>query len=164
MLNVGPKPRIEYVIEPDCAFFSKEVKDIDEMFDRAEARGYERHENGGHRCERCGSRITWTVLVQDANGDVFVLGRTCAKEVCDGNVKLGQSRAKSKLRDFFSSLTIEHEGFREWAKSQPHPKGWENRTRLGDLVYWNKRGGDVQMETMREAWKEYQEHVGKVPA
>jgi|GEM_PF-3033929 len=113
---------------------------------------------GAHdRCECCGKKLSWRVLLVDGAGKPHVVGRSCAAQAEDlKGVSLRDAELKAKRRVLDTWMTSEHgAAFREWASKVPHPKGWSGRSLLDDLRYWTRRKGADALPKIRKALKAF---------
>ncbi len=118
---------------------------------------FEGIEGDQSKCEHCGSRLSWRAIVEDANGQGHVVGRTCASRAMDlTGVALRALEVKAK-RGFITKWMSSEDGaeFRKWCATQPHPKGWASKSLLSDLQYWIGRDGIKNMSKIRKALKAF---------
>lgn len=88
-------------------------------------------------CAHCGHRITWVAIIEDeATGEKFDVGMKCAARASDLDTEKIDKLARDAERRFLEAAKKDAE-FHAWAEQQPHPKGWENRSLMNDLRYWN---------------------------
>jgi hypothetical protein len=103
----------------------------------ANPRGYKDHEG---RCACCGSKLSWRVLVHDqANDRHLILGMTCAANAEQGIDPHLLATMKARAERARVERLLNHKEFVDWARQQPHPKGWRGKTMFDDLTYWLRR-------------------------
>lgn len=130
--NIGSKIQVLDVIEPDGALTIGTPKLT---------------LGDWQRCCHCNQLIDWRVLCQDENGNVFVLGRTCA--AAEGSVhKLTLKSKEEKAQTRALRSVIDTVEFQAWASTLPHPKGWARKTLLDDVNYWAARKPEYVREVM----------------
>lgn len=99
------------------------------------------------KCAHCGKKLVYNVICQNERGDVFVLGRDCAK--ADDSVhKLSLKSVEEKAADAQLRSLVKSPEFEAWAKAKPHPKGWANKTLLDDVQFWVTRKPAYVKETI----------------
>lgn len=89
-------------------------------------------------CECCGKKISWRVVLRDANDNPHVVGRRCAQRASDlEGVSLRDAELRAR-RNLVTHWMHRETGaaFRSWCAKQPHPKGWKGKSLLHDLDYW----------------------------
>lgn len=106
------------------------------------------------RCACCGARISWRAVIEGAGGVCYVVGLTCASAAASGidTRKMATLRARATRRE--RERKLETDGFREWARAQPHPKGWRGKTLLDDLLYQTS-GNNPRMGELRKAYRTF---------
>lgn len=109
------------------------------------------------RCECCGKKLSWRVILNDNSGKPHVVGRSCAETATDlKGVSLRDAELKAKKK-MITHWMASKEGaeFRTWATTIPHPKGWRGKTLLDDLNYWTRKGTEKGLSKLRKALKAY---------
>jgi len=112
------------------------------------AKGIKLPATDGNVCDCCGKAITYRVIVEDANGTTFWLGRACASTFANLDKAIIVELEKRAIRDALTSDSP----FARWAVSQPHPKGWAGQTLLDDTRYWYNRGKDAIVRRALDAF------------
>lgn len=87
------------------------------------------------RCACCNKRISWRVIVGDADGGRHVMGRTCAQKLDDLKLIEFREQELKVKRAFVKRYLYMTPDFVAWCRKQPHPKGWENKS-LFDYLAW----------------------------
>lgn len=144
-LGEGPFQIIE-VLEPDCSYFASEPRPWDAI--------------NLDRCACCGKKISWRVILEGPNG-FYCVGRTCARTATSLDTYRIEKLAKAAQNKAIQNK-VWHEPFRTWLSAQPHPKGWRNKTRLDDVVYWALTRKRVSV--LNKAWNTFIQPGGKVTA
>jgi len=122
------------ILDPHFSYYPHKDPEFYNLLERA---------GESDRCECCGSRISWRCLCEDEDGDLHWFGMTCASKVIDaGSIEEAKAKREKRLCRSYRNATFEVDGFQEWCRTQPHPKGWDNRTLLGYIVFYSKNGTD----------------------
>jgi len=124
-MNIGSTIKVLDILFPDCSDIGGQLPALT------------MGEQGV--CAHCGHKISVRALCEDEHGNVFELGRTCARKN-DSVHQLSLKSVEEKAEARRMRSLIANPGFIAWASALPHPKGWARKTLLDDVRYWASVG------------------------
>jgi hypothetical protein len=116
-------------------------------------------------CECCGKRIKNRVFCRDGDGKYMLLGLKCAQNAQTKGLERARQKIAYRDKDFYCGLTLlpaqgGNEEFRDWARNQPHPKGWEGKSLLGQLVWLSTKG---KADAISKYWRQFNKQRKELP-